>query len=71
LLLLALQGPPRAVQSGAGGFGATAAWLFVASLVSGGVVWLRRRRGAAAWMAVHAGIAVTGYALLLAWDSLG
>ncbi len=68
-LVLALQGPPRGVEQGAGSFGTTAAWLFAASLLTGTIVFLRRRNGPAATMAIHAGVAITGYALLLAWDS--
>lgn len=68
-LVLALQGPPRGVQQGAGSFGTTAAWLFAGSVLTGAVVFVRRRHAPAATMAIHAGIAITGYALLLAWDS--
>jgi hypothetical protein len=43
--------------------------LFAAAAVTGvGVVLLRRRQ---LIMAIHAGIAITGYVLLLAWNSLG
>ncbi len=70
-LLLALQGPPRGVAAGAGSFGATAAWLFAAALLTGAAVLFRRRQGPAVMMAVHAGVAVTGYVILLAWNALG
>ncbi len=70
-LLLLVRGPVRGAASGVGSFGTTAAWLFAAALVSGLLVWQRRRRGPAVIMAVHAGFAVTGWVLLLAWLSLG
>ena len=68
LLLLALRGPPRGVAAGAASFGPMAGWLFGAALLSGVVFYVRRRKGAAVVLAIHAGVAVTGYALLLAWD---
>jgi hypothetical protein len=43
--------------------------LFSAALLSGLGLLLLRRKGVV--MAVHAGIAITGYVLLLAWNSLG
>ncbi len=71
LLLLALQGPARGAATGVGSFGTTAAWLFVASLLAGAVLLARRRKSPTVSMMVHAGLAVTGYVLILAWDSLG
>jgi hypothetical protein len=71
VLLLALQGPPRGAASGAGSFGAAAAWLFGAALLTGTVILLRRRKAQGVIMAIHCGIAITGYVLLLAWDALG
>jgi hypothetical protein len=71
LLLLVLQGPPRGVGAGAGGFGATAAWLFGAALLFGVLIWLRRRNTPVVMMAIHSGIAITGYVLLLAWSAVG
>jgi hypothetical protein len=68
-LLLTLRGPPRGVDTGVGSFGTVAAVLFAAAIITGvGVVLLRRRQ---LIMAIHASIAITGYALLLAWNSLG
>jgi hypothetical protein len=68
-LLFTLRGPPRGVATGVGSFGTVAAVLFAAAAVTGvGVVLLRRRQ---LIMAIHASIAITGYALLLAWNSLG
>jgi hypothetical protein len=70
-LLLALRGPARGVAAGVGSFGATAAVLFVAALISGLVILARRRTLPAVTMAIHAGVAITGYVLLLAWTALG
>ncbi len=69
ILLFSLRGPPRGVEAGAGSFGTTAAVLFGGALLTGVVVLLVRKKGPV--IAIHAGIAVTGYVLLLAWDSLG
>ena len=71
LLLPVAFGPPRGVAAGAGLFGPTAAWLLVAALLTGAVVLQRRRNGPVVMMAIHAGIAITGYLLLLAWYSVG
>jgi hypothetical protein len=69
VLLLALQGPARGISAGVGSFGTMAAALLAGALLSGVVMlFLRRKR---VLMAIHAGIAITGYVLLLAWDSLG
>ena len=68
LLLLALQGPARGVAAGVGSFGTVSALLFAGALLTGGVLLLRRK---GAVMAIHAGIAIIGYVLLLAWNSLG
>jgi hypothetical protein len=69
VLLLALRGPPRGVANGVGSFGTIAAVLFAAALVAGLVLLVLRRRSVV--MAIHAGIAITAYMLLLAWYSLG
>jgi hypothetical protein len=68
-LLLALRGPPRGVANGVGSFGTTAAVLFAGALLTGAALLVLRRQSVV--MAIHAGIAITGYALLLAWNSLG
>jgi hypothetical protein len=68
-LLVALQGPARGVGAGAGSFGTTAAVLFAAALLTGIAILVSR--GKAVVIAVHAGLAITGYVLLLAWDQLG
>jgi hypothetical protein len=67
-LFLALQGPARGVSTGVGSFGVDSAALFAAALLTG-MVLLFRRKGSL--MAIHAGIAITGYTLLLAWHALG
>ena len=68
-LLLALQGPPRGADTGVGSFGTMAAVLFAGALLTGVAILLLRRK--AIVMAIHAGIAITGYVLLLAWNALG
>ena len=68
-LVFALRGPPRGVDTGVGSFGIVAAVLFAAAALTGLAVILLRRRQLV--MAIHASIAITGYALLLAWNSLG
>jgi hypothetical protein len=68
-LLLALRGPPRGVANGAGSFGTIAAFLFAAALITGIALLLLRRQPLV--MAIHAAIAITGYAIVLAWASLG
>jgi hypothetical protein len=68
-LLVALQGPPRGVESGAGQFGTVSAVLFAAALITGIALLLLHRKGLV--MAIHAGIAITGYVLFLAWYLLG
>jgi hypothetical protein len=69
VLLLALTGPPRGVAAGVGSFGTLAAVLFAGALATGVAVLVLRRK--AVVIAIHAGIAITGYVLLLAWSSLG
>nr|WP_294529511.1 hypothetical protein [uncultured Rhodopila sp.] len=71
VLLLVLRGPARGVAAGVGSFGTTAAWLFGAALLTGIAVLMRRQRVPAVMIAIHSGFAITGYVLLLAWNSLG
>jgi hypothetical protein len=72
LVLVLLRGPARGVSAGAGSFGSTAAILFAVALLLGLTIWLRRRRPLpVVMMAIHSGIAITGYVLLLAWSALG
>jgi hypothetical protein len=68
-LVLTLRGPPRGVANGAASFGTIAASLFAAALVTGIALLLLRRQPLV--MAIHAAIAITGYAIVLAWASLG
>lgn len=69
VLLLALGGPARGVAVGVGSFGAVSAGLFAVALLTGIVLLLLRRKGVV--MAVHAGIAITGYVMVMAWVALG
>jgi hypothetical protein len=71
LMVPVLLGPPRGTAAGAASFGPIAAWLLGGALVSGAAVLLRRRNGPTVTIAVHAGIAITGYVMLLAWYSVG
>lgn len=71
ILLLALQGPERGTASGVGAFGTIAAWLFAAAVGMGVLIWIRRRKGPAGTMIIHAGIAITAWVMLLAWNALG
>jgi hypothetical protein len=69
VLLLALRGPARGVDAGVGSFGPASAILLTGALVTGLAILSMRRK--AIVIAIHTGIAITGYVLLLAWDSLG
>lgn len=68
-LLFALRGPPGGVDAGVGSFGTVAAVLFAGAVLTGVLLLLVRRK--AVVMTIHAGIAITGYVLLLAWNALG
>jgi hypothetical protein len=69
VLLLTLQGPPRGVDAGVGGFGTVAAVLFACAAITGIALLVLRRKPLV--MAIHAGLAITAYVLLLAWNALG
>jgi hypothetical protein len=69
VLLVASTGPPRAVANGAGSFGTEAAVLLAGALATGVWVYLARRK--AIPIVIHAGLAITGFVLLLAWTALG
>jgi len=69
ILLFTLRGPARGVDTGVGSFGLASAVLFAGAVLTGVVLLLLRRKGVV--MAIHAGIAITGYVSLLAWDALG
>jgi hypothetical protein len=72
-LLLALQGPARGVAFGVGPFGTFSAALLSLALLAGlillGTLWLGRRAGF--FIAVHATLAVAGFAILAAYTMLG
>jgi hypothetical protein len=73
-LILLLQGPRRGDAMGAGSFGTTAAVLFAIALAAGVTIPLLIRRfprSTAVSIALHAGLAITGYVLFLAWASMG
>jgi hypothetical protein len=69
-LIVTLQGPPRGAAMGVAGFGAAAAVLFGVALALGLFIPLPRR-GKGLVIAVHAGAAITGVSIFLAWYSLG
>jgi len=69
VLLLALRGPARGIAAGVGSFGTVAAVLFGGALLTGVSLLLLRRKTVV--MTIHAGIAITGYVLFLAWNALG
>jgi hypothetical protein len=71
VLLLALRGPARGVAAGAGSFGSIAAMFLAAALLTGIMVLVRRRNAPAVTVAIHSGLAITGYVVLLAWNALG
>ena len=71
LLVPDVLGPPRGVAAGAGSFGPVASWLFAAAIVTGGAILARRGKGPAVTMAIHSGIAITAYVMLVAWYSVG
>jgi hypothetical protein len=70
LLVLALQGPPRGVDQGTGGFGIAAAVLFALAIAAGLAIFLRfrvRKKGANALVGVHATLAVSAIVILAAY----
>jgi hypothetical protein len=72
-LLVSLQGPPRGVALGVGPFGLFSAALLVLALVAGlgllAALCLGRRPNAL--IALHATLAVAGFAILAAYTLLG
>jgi hypothetical protein len=71
-LLLSLRGPVRGVAAGVGSFGTMSAVLLAAAVLTGVfMLLLLPRRRKTIVMAIHGGLAVTGYVLLLAWNALG
>lgn len=74
LLVLALDGPPRGVATGTGNFGLAAASLIGVGALFGLLLPSLSRngvRGVTIVMAIHGGLAITGFTLLLAWVGLG
>jgi hypothetical protein len=73
MLLFALQGPPRAVKFGAGGFGTVAAVLLAAALAGGVTILgthLRKRPISIGLVAMHGMFAIVGYTLLCTYFSM-
>ena len=68
-LLSLLGGPVRGAATGVASFGALSAWLCAGALLTGVVMFWLKRKGPV--MAIHAGVAISGYVLLLAWNALG
>jgi hypothetical protein len=74
LLVIVLQGPRRGDALGVGSFGTAAAVLFAVALALGPFIPLlmkRLPRTAGLVIATHAGAAITGFVLFMAWMSMG
>jgi hypothetical protein len=73
-LLLALRGPPRGLNQGAGSFGMIAAALLAMAALLGAelvVARLRGRRLSGTLIGVHATLAVSGFVILAAYVLAG
>lgn len=73
VLLIALQGPVRGLRTGTSSFGVIAAILFGIAILLGLLIrlWYRRRDGTPGLLiTAHAGAAVAGFTILLAWVGL-
>ena len=73
-LVWALQGPRRGDAMGTGAFGTVAAVLFALAVTIGVCLpGLHRRspRMMGAALALHAGLAISGFVLFLAWTAIG
>ena len=73
LLLIALQGPARGLRTGTASFGIIAAVLFGIAILLGLVIrhWFRRGWGMpGAVVSAHAGAAIAGFTILMAWVGL-
>jgi hypothetical protein len=69
-LVLALRGPPRGVELGAGSFGPISAVLLALAALAGLGILLRQRckgRRAGTLIGVHATLAVSGFVILAAY----
>jgi hypothetical protein len=74
VLVVLVQGPRRGDAMGVGSFGTTSAVLFALAVAAGVAVPLLIRRNphvTAVVIPMHAGLAITGYVLFLAWSSMG
>jgi hypothetical protein len=73
VLLLALRGPTRGVETGSSSFGLQSAVLLVAGLIAGvaiPVLARRQARPSSLVLVTHGGLAITGFVLLWAYASL-
>ncbi len=70
ILLLTLLAPAHGVAAGAGSFGLIAAVFFAAALITGLVALIRRWKNPVVTMAIHSGVAIIAYVMLVAWTSL-
>lgn len=73
VLLIALQGPVRGLRTGTSSFGLIAAILFAVAIALGLLLRFvhRRRAGTSgALISAHAGAAIAGFTILLAWAGL-
>ena len=70
-MLIVLRGPPRGLGTGTASFGWTAAVLLTGALCAGLALPLLRRSRllSPAVIVVHGAVAVTGYAIFLAWSA--
>jgi hypothetical protein len=70
VLVLALRGPPRGAEAGAGAFGLIAAVLAALAVLAGGATLLarlRRKRFTGLLAGVHATLAVSAFVILTAY----
>jgi hypothetical protein len=70
VLLMALRSSAHGVEAGAGSFGLIAAAFFAAALMTGLAILARRRKNPVVTMAIHSGLAIVAYVMLMAWNSL-
>jgi hypothetical protein len=69
-LLLALRGPPRGAASGAGSFGAIAAWFCGFAILFGAMILTGHVRRRATWppaIIIHAMLGIAGFVMLWAF----
>lgn len=73
LLLIAVQGPARGVRTGTASFGIVATVLFGIAILLGLAIrtWCGRDRPMPGLLvSAHAGVAITGFTILMAWVGL-